>query len=90
MPPQIKSRIEVELFSLPKAHVLPVYMHALMLCCFDSLVSTQTFWRVLTAFRHSCVKIKNVLTFFIFVQLNIQIQWYNNSGSLEEGVRKRC
>ena len=81
MPAEIKSRIKMELFSLPKADVPPVYMHALMLCCFDSLASTQTFWRVLTALGDSCVKIKN-WALFIFVQLKtkIAIQWYNNSG----------
>ena len=76
MPAQIKSRNEMELFSLPKADVPPVYMHALMLCCFKSLVSTQTFRRVLTALGDSCVKIKNG-ALFIFVQLKtkILIQW---------------
>ena len=49
--------IETELF-LPEADAPHVSVRAWTLCCFHSLISTQTFRRALTASADSCVKIK--------------------------------
>ena len=51
-----------------------------MLRCFQSLVSTQTFQRALTASGDGCMEIKRV-----------PLQWRNQFWqSLEEGTGKRC
>ena len=44
---------------LPGADVPHVYVGALTLCCFHSLICTQSFWRVLTASVTSCMEIKS-------------------------------
>ena len=43
-------------FSLPG---VDVYVCVSMLCCFHSVVSTQTFWRALTASLDSCAEIRS-------------------------------
>ena len=45
-------------FFLPGVDVSHVYVHAWVLGCFHSLISTQTFRRVLTASVGSCAEIK--------------------------------
>ena len=42
---------------LPGAYMSCAYVRAWMLCCFHSLVSTQTFWRAPTASVDSCADI---------------------------------
>ena len=49
----------MELFVLPRVDVSHVYVHAWVLGCFHSLISTQTFRRVLTALVDSWVEIKS-------------------------------
>ena len=51
--------METELFSLPGADTPPVYVGGSTLCCFHSLISTQTFRMALTASVDSCWKIKS-------------------------------
>ena len=46
-------------FFLPREDVSHCYVHALTLCHIHSLISTQTFWRVLTASVDSCAEIKS-------------------------------
>ena len=41
-------------FSLTEADAPHAYVRALTLCCFRSLISTQTLWRALTASLVSC------------------------------------
>ena len=48
-----------ELFFLPGVDAPQVYMRAWMLSCFHSIISTQTFQRVLTASVDSCAETKN-------------------------------
>ena len=50
---------ELSFFLLPGVDASHVYMHAWALGCFHSLISTQTFWRALTASMDSCVEIKS-------------------------------
>ena len=45
---------------LPRADAPQVKVHAGTLCCFHSLISTQTFRRALTASLDSCAEIKSV------------------------------
>ena len=62
MPAQIKpeNRLnrDATLF-LPGVDASHVYVHAWVLGCFYSLISTQTFRRALTASVNSCVEIKS-------------------------------
>ena len=53
--------IETELFSffLPGVDALHVYVRAWALGCFNSLISTRTFRRALTASVDSCEEIKS-------------------------------
>ena len=52
--------IKTELFFfLPGVDASHVYMHALVLGCFYSHISTRTSWRVLTALLDSCAEIKS-------------------------------
>ena len=46
-------------FFLPGVDVSCVYMCVWVLGCFYSHISTQTFWRALTALLDSCVEIKS-------------------------------
>ena len=48
----------MELLFLPGVDVSHVYIRALALDCFYSHISTQTFWRALTASLDSCAKIE--------------------------------
>ena len=53
MPAQIKPKIiwiEMELVFLPMVDVPYVYVHASALC-FNSLISTHTFWKALTGVK---------------------------------------
>ena len=62
MPAQIKPKLTQDraffffFFFLPGVNV---YVHAWVLCCFHSLISTQTFRRVLNASVYSCTEIKS-------------------------------
>ena len=52
--------IKKELFFSPGADVPHVYMymmHAWMLCCFCTFISTQKIWKALTAMVDSCAMI---------------------------------
>ena len=51
--------IEMELFFLPGVDAPHVYVHAWVLGCFHSLISTQTFQRALATSVDSCVEIKS-------------------------------
>ena len=46
-------------FFISRSDALHVYMCAWMPCCFNSLISTQNFWRALTASLDSCAEIKS-------------------------------
>ena len=46
-------------FILPGVDASHVYVGALALGCFHSLISTQTFWRALTVSVDSCMEIKS-------------------------------
>ena len=46
-------------FFLPRVDVSHVYMDARALGCFHSLISTETYWRALTASLDSCTEIKS-------------------------------
>ena len=49
----------VVVFFLPRVDASHVYVHAWALGCLHSLISTQNFWRALTALVDSCVDIKS-------------------------------
>ena len=51
--------IETELFLSPRVDASHVYVCAWALGCLHSLISTQIFWRALTASLDSCVEIKS-------------------------------
>ena len=54
--------IETELLLLPGVDASHVYVRAWALGCFHSHISTQTFWRALTASVDSCAAMKSAPT----------------------------